>query len=63
MKCAFIRIVEDSVQEGTEQFSVLLTSTDPHVTFRIREATVTIIEETTTSSELWVTLILKSYSV
>ena len=46
-KCAFIRIVDDSVQESAEQFSVLLTSVDPHVTFRTREATVTIVEDST----------------
>ena len=43
-KCIFVRIIEDQIDEGTEQFSVNLTSSNPHVTFKTQIATVRIVE-------------------
>ena len=43
-KCIFARIIEDHIDEGTEQFSVNLSSSNPHVTFKTQIATVRIVE-------------------
>ena len=49
-KCAFIRIVEDSIKEGNEQFSVSLEHIDPYViSGGIDKATVTIIDSPTSA--------------
>ena len=44
-ECAFIRIVEDSIKEGNEQFSVSLSSFNSQVVFGTEKATITIVEE------------------
>jgi len=43
-KCTFIGIIDDKSKEGTEQFSVHISSSNPYVTFDIQRAMVTIEE-------------------
>ena len=46
-ECAYIRIVEDFIEEDNEQFYASLSSPDPQVVFGIQKATITIIEADT----------------
>ena len=54
-KCILIRIIEDQINEGTEQFSVSISSRNLFVNFKIPTAIVLVVEgdkTTPTPSEL-----------
>ena len=44
-RCSFIEILDDSIIEGDESFTLKLLSTNPQVTFAISKAIITIVDD------------------